>query len=323
MTEDLALCPTNGEFQLASDAGDVGDLLKAFLAGRNPRTIQAYAADLANFARFAGVPTTDAAAKQLLGQGHGAANRLALGYRAHLVDQGRSPSTVNRRLAALRSLVQLARTFGMVPWSLEVPSLKVQTFRDTRGPGLGGVRALLDVASKQRNPRKAARDHLIIRLLFDLGLRASELTNLDLADYDAATATLAVLGKGQRQKTLLTLPSQTKAALEAWLEVRGRELGPLVGTLDRLHQGKRLLRTSLYRLIHNLGTAVGLNTRPHGLRHAAITAACERAQLQGMGLEEVLDFSRHAKGSVGILMVYRDRERNVQGKLASLVADAL
>lgn len=120
-----------------------------------------------------------------------------------------------------------------------------------------------------------------------------------------------------------TLPSQTKTAVEAWLEIRGREAGPLVGTLDRLRKGKRLLRTSLYRLIENLGSAVGIKTRPHGLRHAAITAACERAQMQGMGLEEVLDFSRHAKGSVGILLVYRDRERNVQGKLASLVADAL
>ena len=37
-----------------------------------------------------------------------------------------------------------------------------------------------------------------------------------------------------------------------------------------------------------------------------------------MGLEEVLDFSRHR--DVKVLMVYRDRERNVQGQLATLVA---
>ena len=36
-----------------------------------------------------------------------------------------------------------------------------------------------------------------------------------------------------------------------------------------------------------------------------------------MGLEEVLDFSRHR--DVKVLMVYHDRERNVQGQLATLV----
>ncbi len=37
-----------------------------------------------------------------------------------------------------------------------------------------------------------------------------------------------------------------------------------------------------------------------------------------MGLVEVLDFSRHR--DVKVLMVYRDRERDVQGQLAALVA---
>src|SRR3989304_2991588 len=58
--------------------------------------------------------------------------------------------------------------------------------------------------------------------------------------------------------------------------------------------------------------------RPTGLRHTAITEACKLAQAKGMGLEEGLDFSRHR--DVKVLMVYRDRERNVQGQLATLVA---
>ena len=61
-----------------------------------------------------------------------------------------------------------------------------------------------------------------------------------------------------------------------------------------------------------------LTVRPHGLRHTASTEACKLAQAKGMGLEEVLDFSRHR--DVKVLMVYRDRERDVQGQLAALVA---
>ena len=43
------------------------------------------------------------------------------------------------------------------------------------------------------------------------------------------------------------------------------------------------------------------------------------AQAAGIGLEEVLDFSRHK--DVRVLMIYRDRDRNVQGRLANLVAE--
>jgi hypothetical protein len=40
----------------------------------------------------------------------------------------------------------------------------------------------------------------------------------------------------------------------------------------------------------------------------------------GIGLEEVLDFSRHSRKSIAVLLVYRDRERNLQGQLASMIA---
>ena len=63
---------------------------------------------------------------------------------------------------------------------------------------------------------------------------------------------------------------------------------------------------------------MGIHAAPHGLRHTAITEACKAAQAAGIGLEEVLDFSRHK--DVKVLMLYRDRERNVQGQLASLIA---
>ena len=55
-------------------------------------------------------------------------------------------------------------------------------------------------------------------------------------------------------------------------------------------------------------------THPHRIRHTAVTEAVKKAQAHGMGLEEVLSFSRHS--NVTTLMVYCDRERDVQGQLA-------
>jgi len=297
-------------------------LIDAFLSGRNPRTIKAYTQDLTDFQAFVGARSVDDAARMLLSDGHGPANLLALSYRTHLVERGLQAATINRRLAALRSLTHLARTFGLVPWKLEIQNVRSEVYRDTRGPGRQGFRCLLDEVER-RKTKKTTRDKAILRLLYDLALRCGEVVQLDLEDVDLATGTLAVRGKGKSSKQLLTVPEPTKLALQGWLEARGLHPGPLFTNFDRARKGGRLTGTSIYRMVQDLGRRQGLKVRPHGLRHTAITEACKSAQANGIGLEEVLDFSRHSRKSLSILMVYRDRERNVQGQLASLVADGV
>ncbi len=60
---------------------------------------------------------------------------------------------------------------------------------------------------------------------------------------------------------------------------------------------------------------------PHALWHTAITTAVEAAPAAGISLDEIRQFSRHK--NINTLLVYRDRVRNVQGQLASLVADTV
>lgn len=299
-------------------AQPVASLVTAFLAGRNARTICAYQQDLEAFRRFLQVRTLDAAAQALLTPAPGDAHALVLAYQAHLLDRGLQATTVNRRLATLRSLVQFAGTVGRVTWALDVKNVKTQPYRDTTGPGTTAIRAML-AALQARRDAKAQRDRAALRLLYDLGLRRGEVVALDMADVDLTAGRVAVLGKGRRQHDVLALPEPTQAALRAWLTVRGGHPGPVFTNFDRARKGSgRLTGVSLYRIVRDLGAQVGFRVRPHGLRHTAITEACKAAQAHGIALEEVLDFSRHR--DVKVLMIYRDRERNVQGTLAALVA---
>jgi len=242
-----------------------------------------------------------------------------MGGSSHLVERGLQSATVNRRLAAVRSLVKLAKTLGMVDWSLDVQNVKAEAYRDTKGPGKNGFRAMLQTLAEKQS-KKAIRDTAILRLLYDLALRTGEVVALDFKDVELSRKVIHVLGKGRTSKQQLTLPVQTKAALEAWLQVRGTAPGPLFWNFDRAKKGQRLTGVSIYRLVRGLGEVNGFRTRPHGIRHTAITEACKVAAANGIGLEEVLDFSRHSRSSVAILMVYRDRERNIQGQLASCIA---
>ena len=293
-------------------------LVELFLAGRSRRTLRAYSDDLADFQAFVGAPTTDAAAARLLDAGHGGANASALAYRAHLLERGLAPATVNRRLAALRSLVKLARTLGLVPWTLDVPAVKGEGYRDTRGPGVEGVRALLG-ALADRQDAKGLRDRVIVRLLYDLALRRAEVVRLGVEDVDLTAGTVAVLGKGRREKLLRTLPDATRAALAAYLEVRGTAPGPLLVNVDRARKiAGGLTSTSVYRIVRTLGAGVGLTVRPHGLRHASITCALE---LTGGDVRRVQQFSRHA--DVRVLQRYDDNREDLAGEVAREVAATL
>ena len=292
-------------------------LLDDWLAGRKETTRRAYAADLEYFARWLGT-SRSAAVRELLERHPGDANALALEWRAAMSEGGLSPATINRRLSALRSLVGLAQTLGVVQWTLRVRSLPARSYRDTRGPGRQGYLRMLrdcgDPDAAGRNGIVARRNRAILRLLYDLALRRGELVELDLEDLDLAEERLSILGKGRLERESLSLPEPTLAALRAWLEARGSEPGPLFVRLDNARRPRGLERITgkaVYLLARRLGS------RPHGLRHAAITDALD---LTGGDVRQVRRFSRHA--SLRTLAVYDDAREDLAGVVAKRVAGA-
>ena len=284
-------------------------LVQAFLAGRNVLTARAYRQDLETFASFLKLPHITEASRFLLSCFPGDANALALGYKTALVEQKLAAATINRRLAALRALVKLARTLGLVPWSLEIQNVKTEQNRDLRGPGRIALKRVLADLSARQNP-KARRDLAILRLLHDLGLRRGEVVSLDLEHVDTETGTVSVLGKGRAARSSLTLPAETKAALAAWIAARGSEAGALFTNFDRAGKGSRLSGTSIYRLTKGQGLG-----RPHGIRHAAITEALDL--LHG-DVRAVAKFSRHA--DIRVVGLYDDNRQDMAGEVAKAVA---
>lgn len=316
-TKDTALVPVAPALPVVAQVS-TRELLESFLSGRSPATMEAYRNDLKDLATFLGVTGIDAASEAVVRSGHGGANLLAIRFKAYLIERGLGSSSVNRKLAALRSLVTLANTLGMVDWSVQVPNLRIGKANVT-GVGLRAVRNLIAVAGNERGI-KGVRDRAIVRVFFDLALRRAEVCSLDFGDVDLANQRIAVKRKGHTDKTTLTLPEPTCQALREWIDRRGEEPGPLFYTLDHrlLNQRQRLTTCGVYHIVRGLGRKAGFKVHPHQLRHDSITEAVKSAQGSGIGLEEVMDFSGHRQ--IGTLLIYRDRERNVQGQLAGMVA---
>jgi integrase/recombinase XerD len=260
--------------------GDPGDRARAavlgFLLGyRNTRTRDAYATDLRGFLGWCqglGLdPLTDVTRTHLEG------------WSRHLEsDEGLSPSTVARKLAAVCGMYAYATDEGLTTTNpgTRVRRPSVPADSPTLGLDLTEARLLLAVATRPR-------DRALLTLLTLNGLRVSEACNADVTDLgtERGHRVLTVTRKRGRVEQVPLAPL-TVDAVNAYLD--GRTDGPLF-TDDR---GDRLDRHDAARIVARVARAAGIGKHltPHGLRHTAVTLALDA----GVPLRDVQDMAGHA-----------------------------
>ena len=119
------------------------------------------------------------------------------------------------------------------------------------------------------------RDHALLAVAIQTGLRASELTSLTISDAHLGTgAHLSCLGKGRRQR-ITPLTAGTTAILKAWITERG---GLPADALFPTRRSTPLSRDALERRVarHTATTALTCpslaekKTSPHVIRHSAM-----------------------------------------------------
>jgi integrase/recombinase XerD len=196
-------------------------------------------------------------------------------FLAHLErGRGNSPRTRNARLGAIHSFYRYA--------ALEYPEhahtiariMAIPTKRHERNTvsylDLGEIKALL--AAPDRRTWLGRRDHALLVLVIQTGIRVSELTGLRIGDVHLGVgAHLRVTGKG-RKKRSPTLTRETVAVLRAWLkELHGQPEQPLFPT----RQGRPLSRYTVGAIVSRQVTAAAVDcpslmakrSTPHTLRH--------------------------------------------------------
>lgn len=184
--------------------------------------------------------------------------------------------TRNARLAAIHSLFRYAalrhpehaeliqRVLAIPPKRFERALISFLTRQE--------VEALL--ASTDRSTWTGRRDHAMLLLAVQTGVRASELTGLTCADLHLGNGPhVACRGKGRKDRITPLLPA-TVAALKVWLRERGGHPGdPLFPT----RQGHVLSRDAVERRLTKYVAAAGARcpslhekrVSAHVLRHTA------------------------------------------------------
>lgn len=295
------------------------EISNEFYSSLKRSTLNSYKNDIQYFLNFIS-SSTHLESKLIFQESQSRLNLLALRYKNHLLEKKLAPSTINRRLSAIRSLFNFANYIGATQQSFTVKNEKVTPLKNTKGPGNRIFRLMLVESLKDQN-MKSIRDHMILRLLHDLGLRASELININIEHISMQNDDweIKIKGKGQSEYSSIFIPESSKRVISEWLNINSNPIhGPLCISLSNSSKGRRLSRVGLYEIVKSYGKKVGIKTWPHGLRHLSITNAIIAAHEHNMPLESVLSFSRHK--SIETLMIYHDKIENNQGKLAEIIS---
>jgi len=175
-------------------------------------------------------------------------------------DKGNAPSTVNRRLQALRKFFALAVAQG---WTESNPAEKASLLDEgvserSRSLTQDDVDRLLEAVQQSRS-RQAARDLAVIQLLLGAGLKLGELTELRLEDVhlDAGQAYLDVRDASGSSSRTVILEDEVRDALRSYLPVRKAAQGVEFFCVNR--DGNALSTRSVQRLLRHYANAAELD----------------------------------------------------------------
>ena len=226
---------------------------------------------------------------------------LLLGWSQRLHESGLAASTVNSRLAAVRSYLRYVSDADPSLVSVWLASCKVPTLavpkRQRPIIEADDLAAFLDAPE---HTRKGNRDRFILVLLFDTAMRAAELVGVTLGDLvlpDGAPASVLVHGKGRKERRI-GLSAKADAHLRAYLDAYHGDCRdpstPLVYTV--IHGEVRAMsERNVERIVAKYGDVVRREhpdiprTHPHMVRRTRATTLYR----DGVPIEQVSTLLGH------------------------------
>jgi len=207
-----------------------------------------------------------------------------------LMDKGYKATAVNADLAAIRSFYKFALARKLVE---KDPAYCVQGPKKQKPlPQFvkeSEMDKLLD-ETEWGEEYEDVRARTIIILLYEAGLRRSELTGLNDQDVDLEACQLKVTGKRNKQR-IIPFGEELRDQLQKYMTLRDETVERNSEALFLSKRGKRIAAGEVYLIVRDkLGEVTALKKRsPHVLRHSFATALLNH----DAGLESVRQLLGH------------------------------
>ncbi|MCX6311855.1 MAG: tyrosine-type recombinase/integrase [Bacteroidetes bacterium] len=245
----------------------------AFEKRYSPHTLVSYRTDLIQFRDYLAISYENLPVEE-------ANFQIVRSWIANLMDKGVSPRSTNRKITTLRTYYRFLLRNEKINVN---PMLKIQ------GPKSGKrlpvfveekqMNNLLDKKSfeeREADPYDAMMVRLIIEMLYETGMRLSELTGLKQVDYEVNNGTVKVLGKRNKER-IIPLTTELKEIIDQFIQVKSDEKVPTAADgiiyLLQKKEGNKLAQKFVYgRVKYYLGLVTTIDKKsPHVLRHTFAT----------------------------------------------------
>ena len=194
-------------------------------------------------------------------------------FLAYLVNSALNEKSINRKLSSLSTFYK----FLMLTDEIEKnPLAGIKTLKSYSKIQIpfseNEMDKLADIEEYSEDGFKQIRNRLIIELLYQTGIRKSELVSLELKNIDLIQRTVKVVGKGHKER-IIPLNENLKELLELYLCKTEEENIQLNQFLFETKKGKRIDPKFVYETVNSyLSTVTEKNKKsPHMLRHTFAT----------------------------------------------------
>ena len=206
------------------------------------------------------------------------------------MERGEQAGTVKRRLSSLSSFFRYLRRHGLFEADIMA---KVSAPRQPKK---------LPVFFKEKETERlyddgifaddfmGQRDKLMLRMLYETGMRRSELAGLTVASVDFSSLTIKVLGKRNKER-LIPIENELAHNIQQYLALKEQEKGPsewlFVGA-----KGRQITPQDVYLTVKRYMTALSDADRisPHVFRHSFATHILN----EGGNIEAIKELLGHA-----------------------------
>lgn len=238
--------------------------------GSSPRTAEAYRRDLEGYLAFLdgeGVTAIDDVQRDTV-----------VAYEKSLQEEGLAPTTVRRRISAVRGYHRFLVREGLTQANpAEAVAIPKAPDRLPDVLSIEDVGTMIDAYIDERP--QGLRDRALLEVLYGCGLRASEACGLNMDSLYLDEGFLRVFGKGAKER-LVPIAGAADTALRRYL-TEGRPAlarkasSPTVDDQAAVflnQRGGRLGRQSVFNLVRKAGEVIGrYSLHPHTLRHSFAT----------------------------------------------------
>lgn len=258
-------------------------IISLWLHGKSKSTVSNYIRSVKQFLDFTGKPLSACLYEDLIG------------FLRMLEMKGYKPRTQKIKLMAVKSLYSFCTRLGYLPVNLAAQVPNIIKINDC--PRLKAINH--DLISRLINGADSDRNKLIIKTLYLLGLRVSELVNMKWSDFHEINGNieLEVIGKGEKLRTIL-VPK------DLYHDLLWQKKHLVYVFISDLRQTK-LHRVTVNKMLNINCDRLGIQRiNPHAFRHSHATHSlangCDLSLLQqSLGHSDISTTQKYLSQRVG------------------------